>query len=158
MSDHAGFPSAQLPDSLSSLSPAPQPKIHLYTAPTPNGFKASMILEELLLAYPDSKELHYDFYNLSFGNNDQKSPQFLKINPNGRIPAMVDDNHGGHAIFETASIMIWLVEVGILILIKIQADAWQNYDKENKFWFSDPLLRSKAHSWVSDPSNNHVQS
>lgn len=109
--EHTGFPSAQLPESLASLSP--KPKLHLYTAPTPNGFKVSIILEELLLAYPDNKDLHYDFYNLSFANNDQKSPQFLKINPNGRIPALVDDNHGGHAVWETTSIMLWIVEVSI---------------------------------------------
>lgn len=107
----SGFPSAKLPESLASLSPAAQPKLHLYTAPTPNGFKVSIILEELLLAYPDAKEIQYDFYQLSFDNNDQKSEQYLKINPNGRIPGLVDDNHGGHNVFETASIMIWLVEV-----------------------------------------------
>lgn len=112
---HEGFPSPQLPESLSSLSPAPKPKIHLYTAPTPNGFKASFVLEELILAYPDNRDIHYDFYNLSFSNNDQKSPEFLKINPNGRIPGLVDDNHGGHAVFETASIMIWLVEVSHIV-------------------------------------------
>lgn len=103
--------SPQLPESLSSISPAPKPKLHLYTAGTPNGYKASIILEELILAYPDSKDVQYDFHALSFAKNDQKSESFLKINPNGRIPALVDDNFGGHNVFETASIMLWLVEV-----------------------------------------------
>jgi len=137
MSESKAFPSPQLPESLSSVSssPAPSPKIHLYTAGTPNGFKVSILLEELLLAYPNNPEVQYDFYALSFANKDQKSEQFLKINPNGRIPALVDDNiKGGHNVFESISCMLWLVE---------------QYDKDYKFWFSDPLLRSKAFSWIA---------
>lgn len=90
------------------------PKLHLYTVGTPNGVKVSILLEELVLAYPDNPKLSYDFYPLSFQTNDQKDPEFLKINPNGRIPALVDDNiEGGHNVFESASILIWLVEVGV---------------------------------------------
>ncbi|ORY28143.1 glutathione S-transferase [Naematelia encephala] len=127
------LPKAQLPESLSGLTS--KPKLHLYTASTPNGYKASIALEELVRAYPDlaKDRLSYDFIPLSFAENDQKKPEFLKINPNGRIPALVDDNFGGHNVFETASILIWLVE---------------NYDPESKFWFTDPLLRSKALSWI----------
>lgn len=117
MSESKPFPSPQLPESLSSLSPTPSPKIHLYTAGTPNGFKVSILLEELLLAYPNNSEVQYDFYALSFANKDQKSDRFLKINPNGRIPALVDDNiKGGHNVFESVSCMIWLVEVSTGIL------------------------------------------
>lgn len=105
------LPAAQLPESAAgSTAPA---KLHLYTAGTPNGYKPSILLEELRLAYPDLKDgaLSYDFTTLSFANKEQKDPEYLKINPNGRIPALVDDNAGGHNVFESASILIWLVEV-----------------------------------------------
>ncbi|RSH91650.1 hypothetical protein EHS25_009019 [Saitozyma podzolica] len=127
------LPAPQLPESAAgSTAPA---KLHLYTAGTPNGYKPSILLEELRLAYPDLKNgaLSYDFTSLSFANKEQKDPEYLKINPNGRIPALVDDNAGGHNVFESASILIWLVE---------------NYDKDNHFWFSDAKLRSKALSWI----------
>lgn len=86
------------------------PKIHLYTAGTPNGYKVSIMLEELREAYPDKakKDLSYDVIPLSFAKNEQKSPAFLKINPNGRIPAIVDDNANAKNVFETASILLWL--------------------------------------------------
>jgi hypothetical protein len=105
------LPAPQLPESAAgSTAPA---KLHLYTAGTPNGYKPSILLEELRLAYPDLKNgaLSYDFTSLSFANKEQKDPEYLKINPNGRIPALVDDNAGGHNVFESASILIWLVEV-----------------------------------------------
>jgi glutathione S-transferase len=108
------FPKPFLPPSIKVIDPAPTPKIHLYTAGTPNGYKVHILLEELVRAYPEAAKngtIAYDIYSLSFGNNDQKSEGFLKINPNGRIPAIVDDNAGGHNVFETASILIWLVEV-----------------------------------------------
>jgi glutathione S-transferase len=76
--------------------------IDLYTAPTPNGHKASITLEELALPY----EVHV--INLLAG--DQKKPEFLKINPNGRIPAIVDRDEGDFAIFESGAIMIYLAE------------------------------------------------
>jgi len=138
MSSTNPFPSPQLSKSVSSRSSTSTPTLHLYTAATPNGFKPSILLEELLLAYPDNPTLAYDFYSLSFKNNDQKSEGFLKINPNGRIPALVDDNvqvNGkGHNIFESISILIWLVE---------------KYDPELKFWFSNEVERSLAFSWIA---------
>lgn len=133
------LPALQRPESLKDSQSTP--KIHLYTVGTPNGVKVSITLEELLLAYPDDKEgrLNYDFSALRFSESDQKKPEFLKINPNGRIPAIVDDNvvdpatGKGIAVFESASILLWLVE---------------NYDKEFKLSFEDPILRSKALSWI----------
>lgn len=119
-SEKKPFPDPFLPSSLTALSSSPPtPRLHLYTAPTPNGFKVSILLEELALAYPDafkSGQIAYDIYNLSFANNDQKSERFLKINPNGRIPALVDDNFKqeggeGHNVFESISVLIWLAEV-----------------------------------------------
>ena len=76
--------------------------IDLYTAPTPNGWKASVTLEELGLEY----ETHV--VNLMAG--DQKKPEFLAINPNGRIPAIVDRDAGDFPIFESGAIMIYLAE------------------------------------------------
>jgi GST-like protein len=76
--------------------------IDLYTAATPNGHKVSITLEELGLPY----EVHV----LSLSNGEQKQPWFLKINPNGRIPAIVDRANGDFAIFESGAIMLYLAE------------------------------------------------
>jgi GSH-dependent disulfide-bond oxidoreductase len=76
--------------------------IDLYTAPTPNGHKASITLEELGIPY----EVH--IVNLLAG--DQKQPEFLRINPNGRIPAIVDRDADDFAVFESGAIMIYLAE------------------------------------------------
>lgn len=73
--------------------------ITLYTAATPNGYKASVALEELGLAYEVRK---LDLYKA-----EQKEPWFLAINPNGRIPAIVDD---GFAVFESGAILVYLAE------------------------------------------------
>ena len=76
--------------------------IDLYTAPTPNGWKASVTLEELGLPYQTRA--------VNLAKNEQKEPWFLAINPNGRIPAIVDHDCGGLAVFESGAIMIHLAE------------------------------------------------
>ncbi len=76
--------------------------IDLYTSPTPNGWKASVTLEEL--------ELPYETHALNLGKNEQKEPWFLEINPNGRIPAIVDRAENDLAVFESGAIMIYLAE------------------------------------------------
>src|SRR5213594_2732480 len=76
--------------------------IDLYTAPTPNGWKASIALEELAIPY----EVHV--VNLMAG--EQKTPEYLKLNPNGRIPTIVDREEGGFPVFESGAIMICLAE------------------------------------------------
>ncbi len=76
--------------------------IDLYTAPTPNGWKASVALEELGLPY----EVH--IVNLLAG--DQKQPEYLRLNPNGRIPTIVDRDAGNFAVFESGAILIYLAE------------------------------------------------
>ena len=73
--------------------------IELYTAATPNGHKISIALEEL--------GLPYQVHALSFDKKEQKAPEFLRVNPNGRIPAIVDD---GFAVFESGAILIYLAE------------------------------------------------
>ena len=76
--------------------------ITLYTAATPNGHKASVTLEEL--------GLPYQVRALSLMKGEQKQPDFLAINPNGRIPAIVDHDEGDFAVFESGAIMLWLAE------------------------------------------------
>ncbi len=76
--------------------------IDLYTSGTPNGWKASVVLEEL--------GLPYETHAIELGKGQQKEPWFLKINPNGRIPAIVDRDEGDFAVFESGAIMIYLAE------------------------------------------------
>jgi GSH-dependent disulfide-bond oxidoreductase len=76
--------------------------IELYTAPTPNGWKASVTLEEL--------GLEYETTTISLTDGDQKKPEFLALNPNGRIPAIIDTDEDNLAIFESGAIMIYLAE------------------------------------------------
>ncbi len=76
--------------------------IDLYTARTPNGFKASVTLEEL--------GLDYNIRELKLSEMEQKEDWFLRINPNGRIPAIIDRDNDDFAVFETGSIMIYLAE------------------------------------------------
>lgn len=76
--------------------------IELYTAPTPNGWKASIALEEMALDYKTIA--------INIMTGDQKTPEFLAINPNGRIPAIVDTSNNNFAIFESGAILIYLAE------------------------------------------------
>jgi glutathione S-transferase len=83
---------------------ASRPNIHLYTAPTPNGIKISITLEEL--------GLPYEFTRVEISKNVQKEPWFLAINPNGRIPALTDTFSDGKSInlFESGSIQQYLID------------------------------------------------
>ena len=76
--------------------------IELYTAPTPNGHKASCTLEEL--------ELDYTVELIDISSGDQHTDAFRAINPNGRIPAIVDKDNDDFAIFESGAVMIYLAE------------------------------------------------
>lgn len=77
-------------------------EIELHTAPTPNGWKISIALEEMSLPYA--------IRTLSFSNQDQKHADFLRINPNGRIPAIVDRKMNRLSVFESGAILVYLAE------------------------------------------------
>ena len=76
--------------------------IDLYTSPTPNGHKASCTLEEL--------EIPYEAHPINLMTGEQKTEEFLAMNPNGRIPVIVDRGNDGLAVFESGAIMIYLAE------------------------------------------------
>ena len=114
MADLSGF-------SITKLWPAAKPDIiQLYSLPTPNGVKVSIMLEETGLAY----EPHL----VDIGKNETWGPEYLALNPNGKIPAIIDpDGPGGQplALFESGAILIYLAEkTGQLI----PADAAGRYE------------------------------
>lgn len=76
--------------------------IDLYTTSTPNGHKVSCTLEAM--------ELDYTTHAINLQKGDQKTPKFLAMNPNGRIPVIVDRENDDLAIFESGAIMIYLAE------------------------------------------------
>lgn len=96
--------------------------IKLYTAATPNGWKASVTLEEL--------GLDYEVISVDLAAQDQKQPAFLTMNPNGRIPVIVDTAANDLAVFESGAIMIYLAE------------------KTGKLLPSDTVGRTKVLQWL----------
>ncbi|WP_061248840.1 glutathione S-transferase family protein [Leptospira noguchii] len=76
--------------------------IELYSASTPNGRKISIMLEEL--------GIPYTIHPINLDKLEQKEEWFLKINPNGRIPAIIDKDNGNFAVFESGAILIYLAE------------------------------------------------
>lgn len=76
--------------------------IELYTASTPNGWKASITLEEL--------GLPYTVRPITLSKNEQKEEWFLKLNPNGRIPTIVDHDNDDFVVFESGAILMYLAE------------------------------------------------
>ena len=96
--------------------------IDLYTAPTPNGWKASIVLEEL--------EMPYEVHVVNLMAGDQKRPEYLQLNPNGRIPTIVDRDAGTFAVFESGAILIYLAE------------------KSGRLMPSDPKGRSLVTQWL----------
>jgi GST-like protein len=96
--------------------------IELFTAATPNGWKISIALEELGLPYTT--------HLLTLSKLEQKEEWFLKINPNGRIPAIVDHEAGDFAVFESGAILIYLAE------------------KTGKLLPTEPRARSRVMQWL----------
>lgn len=76
--------------------------IELYTSPTPNGYKISVALEEL--------DIPYNVHVVNLQSGDQKKPEFLELNPNGRIPVMVDTDNDNLSIMESGAQLIYLAE------------------------------------------------
>ena len=106
--------------------PATNPDvIQLYSLPTPNGIKVSAMLEETGLAY----EPHL----VDFGTNDQMTPEFISLNPNNKIPAILDPNGPGGkplGLFESGAILQYLAE------------------KSGKFLPQDPGAKYETLSWL----------
>lgn len=106
--------------------PAQHPdRLQLYSLPTPNGVKVSIALEEMGLAY----EPHL----VSFQTNDQLTPEFISLNPNNKIPAILDPNGPGGqplALFESGAILIYLAE------------------KTGQLMSKDPAQRYETIQWV----------
>jgi GST-like protein len=75
--------------------------INLYTAATPNGWKISVLLEEL--------DIVYKVHPINLAEGQQKKPEYLAINPNGRIPAIIDSDQN-ITVFESGAIMVYLAE------------------------------------------------
>src|ERR1700723_4112394 len=113
MSDLSAFP-------ITKRWPAKHPdRLQLYSLPTPNGVKVSIMLEEIALPY----EVHV----VDFNKDDQKTPEFLSLNPNGKIPAIIDpDGPGGVplGLFESGAILQYLAEKTGMLL---PADAARRY-------------------------------
>jgi GST-like protein len=76
--------------------------IELYTSPTPNGYKVSIMLEEIAL--------DYTVHPIELAKQEQKTPEFLAMNPNGRIPVIVDHDNDDFVVFESGAILIYLAE------------------------------------------------
>ena len=99
-----------------------QPDLHLFTASTMNGWKPVIFLEEA--------GLDYELTAIDFARKEQKSPDYLKINPNGRIPALIDRSNDDFAIFESGAILWYLAE------------------KYGQFLSQDPKERSETLQWL----------
>jgi GST-like protein len=101
--------------------PATRPDVvQLYTLATPNGVKVSIMLEET--------GLPYEAHRVDFGANDQMTPEFLSLNPNNKIPAIVDPNGPGGRpmpLFESGAILMYLAEKTGQLLPSDPAARWQ---------------------------------
>jgi len=104
--------------------------LHLITQSTPNGQKVQIFLEELKDVY--GTEWTTTVINIS--TNVQKSEWFLRLNPNGRIPVLVDNTVSPpHTVMETSAELIYLLST---------------FDKKHEFGFTDPIERSQALQWL----------
>ena len=96
--------------------------IELYTSPTPNGYKISVALEEL--------DIPYNVHVVNLQSGDQKKPEFLELNPNGRIPVIVDTDNDNLSIMESGAQLIYLAE------------------KAGKLLPTETVARSKVIQWL----------
>ncbi|MBY6205468.1 glutathione S-transferase N-terminal domain-containing protein [Halomonas denitrificans] len=98
-----------------------QPDIHLYTAATMNGYKPVIFLEEA--------GVPYDLTLVDFSKQEQKDPEYLKLNPNGKIPTIFDRSEG-RPIFESGAIL------------------WHLAERYGRFLSDDPIERSETMQWL----------
>lgn len=98
-----------------------QPAIHLYTAATMNGYKPVIFLEEA--------GVPYDLTPINFSKQEQKAPDYLELNPNGKIPTIYDRDEG-RAIFESGAIL------------------WHLAEKYGQFLPRDPVAQSEVMQWM----------
>ncbi|PAV25389.1 GST-like protein [Tamilnaduibacter salinus] len=96
--------------------------IDVYTSPTPNGHKVTVALDEM--------GEDYNLIPVDLSKNEQKTPEFLRMNPNGRIPVIVDRDNDDFVVFESGAILIYLGE------------------KFGKLYPSDPKTRSVVQQWL----------
>ena len=92
-------------------------EIHLYTASTMNGWKPVIFLEEA--------GVDYDLTHIDFASRQQKSPEYIAINPNGRIPTIIDKSNNNFVVFESGAILWYLAK-------KYQKFLPQNNDKKSE--------------------------
>jgi len=108
--------------------PVGKHELQLYSMGTPNGQKVTIMLEELLAA---GKKADYDAHLIRIGEGDQFGSGFVQVNPNSKIPALVDrSDKDGVNIFESASILVYLAE------------------KFDRFLPKDPALKVKTMNWL----------
>lgn len=104
--------------------------LHLITQSTPNGQATQIILEELADVY--GTEWTTTLINIS--TNEQKKEWFLRLNPNGRIPTLVDNARSPpFPVIETSAQLLYLIDT---------------YDKQHQFGFADELERNEAIQWL----------
>ncbi len=119
MADLSAFP-------IATRWPAKHPdRVQLYSLPTPNGVKVSIMLEEI--------GLPYEPHTINIGANESWTPEFLALNPNGKIPAIIDPNGPGGkpmSLWESGAILLYLAE------------------KTGKLLPSDPARRCETIQWV----------
>ncbi|MDH3280297.1 MAG: glutathione S-transferase family protein [Gammaproteobacteria bacterium] len=96
--------------------------IELFTASTPNGQKISIMLEE--------SGLPYTYRHIHLRTGEQKTPEYLKLNPNGRIPTIIDHDNDDFVVFESGAILLYLAE------------------KSGSFLPTDPKRRSEVIQWL----------
>ncbi|GAA5833891.1 hypothetical protein JCM3766R1_002460 [Sporobolomyces carnicolor] len=115
------------------MSSAPTPStegLDFYSVKTPNGLKINIALEELNAL---GTAIKWKEHSIDFSKNEQKEPWFLEINPNGRIPAVIDRSNNNLAVWETGSILRYLAE---------------QYDKEHKLHFDSVEEETELYNWV----------
>jgi GSH-dependent disulfide-bond oxidoreductase len=96
--------------------------IDVYSSPTPNGYKVTVALDEM--------GVDYNLIPIVLSEGQQKTPEFLKMNPNGRIPVIVDRDNDDFVVFESGAILIYLGE------------------KFGQLYPSDPGTRSRTLQWL----------